>query len=427
MPNTLLLRLPAAAPADAAPPDAEWLTLDESGGAAPLRQRGPLPLAAAAARGARVVVLAPAPQMLLTEAELPPGSAAKLARVVPFALEEQLTEDLDGLSFAIGRRRPSGGTPVVVVSRALLQGWIAALEAAGLQADALYPDSALTPENPGQTVLWIEGERLTVRRPGMLPFTVELCSVAEALQVAGVIGDPLTAGEEPRVPESAMLFVTREDWTRIQDEFDPLVEQFASIKVQLLPEGPLPWLARSLTDGEAVNLLQGEFVRAADHGASWRRWRTALVLAGSLLAVHVAAEAVQIRAAKRESARLDGEIAQVFAQAMPTETPRDPRRQMQMRLERIRRSASGPQYFLRALQAVGGAAAATPHLRVDALSYREQSLDLRLTAPNLAALAQLSQRVGAQGLTAEIQSSTPVADGVQAHLQIRSGTAKVKR
>ena len=60
-----------------------------------------------------------------------------------------------------------------------------------------------------------------------------------------------------------------------------------------------------------------------------------------------------------------------------------------------------------------------PKTTIDALSYRENSLDLKVSAPSLAALSQLSQFIGKQGMTAEIQSSTPVANGVEAHIQLR--------
>ena len=147
--------------------------------------------------------------------------------------------------------------------------------------------------------------RLAVRRPGMLPFAVELTPVAEALVVAGVIPDPLaepTREEEAPAPlESAVLYVTREDWTRVQDEFQALAGQFASLKVQILTDGPLPWLARSLQGTEAVNLLQGEFARSTDYNARWLRWRTAAMLAGGLLFAHVAAAMIRIHQANHET------------------------------------------------------------------------------------------------------------------------------
>ncbi len=422
MPNTLLLRLPAPDQTDV-----DWLTIDEAAQLPALRQRGPLALAAAAARSARAIALAPATQILLAEPELPPGSGAKLARAVPFALEEQLTEDVDHLSFALGRRRAGGGTPVAVVSRAVLQGWVDALEGAGIEPKAIYPDIALIPENPGQTVLWLEDARLAVRRPGALPFVVELEPVTEALVVAGVIADPQDEAAAPRVPESVLLHATREDWARVQDEFETLLDRFASIKVQLLPEGPLPWLARGLSDPDAVNLLQGDFARNADRNAALRRWRAPAAHAARLLPAPGAAPTLQIRQADRESARLDGEIAKVFAQALPSDKPQNPRRQMQSRLDQIRRATSGPQHFLHALEAVSAAAAAPPPVNIHSLSYREQSLELRMSAPNLVALSQFAQQVGQHGLNADIQSSTPAGEGVEAHLQIRAPGAKVRR
>jgi general secretion pathway protein L len=414
MPQTLLLRLPAPGQEET-----EWLVIDEAVDSVTTRQRGSLTLAAAVSRTGKVVALAPAAQILLAEPELPPGSGVKLARAVPFALEELLTEDIDHLSFAIGRRRPRGGTPVAAVSRTVLQGWVSDLNAAGLEPLAIYPDISLMPENPGQTVLWLEKARLAVRRPGALPFAVELSPVSEALVVAGVIADPLDTTSEPKVPENAVLYITREDWARSQAEFEQLADKFDSLKVQLLADGPLPWLARGLQTTEAVNLLQGEFARVTDLGARWRKWRPAALLAVGLLLMHVAAQALQIRQAKHETAALDSQIASVFTSAMPSEVMQDPRRQMQSRLDRIRKSGAGPEEFLRALKVLSEALAGAPKTDIDALSYREDSLDMKVTAPSLAALSQLSQLIGKQGMTAEIQSSTPVASGVEAHIQIR--------
>jgi general secretion pathway protein L len=422
MPQSLLLRLPPAGQEET-----EWLILDENGAPTPTRQRGSLTLAAAVWRTGRVVVLAPATQILLAEPELPPGSGAKLARAVPFALEEQLTEDVDLLSFAIGRRRANGGTPVAVVSRSVLQAWIAELSAAGFDPQAIYPDNSLMPENPGQTVLWLEKERLAVRRPGAMPFAVELSPVREALVVAGVIADPLESTGEPRPKESAILYVTREDWARVQGEFEDLLEDFASFKVQLLADGPLPWLARGIGTPDAVNLLQGEFSRTTDYSARWRQWRVAAALALALLVVHVAAQALQIRQAKHESAALDGEISQIFSASMPGDALTNPRRQMQSKLEKIRKSGAGPQYFLRTLQTLSGALAVTPKTTLSALSYRDDSLDMTVSAPSLGALSQLTQFVGKEGLAAEIQSSNPVATGVEAHLHVRGQSGKARQ
>jgi hypothetical protein len=105
----------------------------------------------------------------------------------------------------------------------------------------------------------------------------------------------------------------------------------------------------------------------------------------------------------------------------------DARRQMQGRLDRIRHSGPGPQHFLRTLQALSEAISASPNTTIDSMSYRQDLLEMKVTAPSLAALSQFSQRVATQGLAAEIQSSTPVGAGVEAHLQVRTaGTPKAR-
>ncbi len=422
MPHTLLLRLPASGEEDT-----EWLNIDETGLPSAARQRGPLSLAAAVARSAQVIVLAPAAQILLAEPELPPGSGVRLARAVPFALEEQLTEDIDQLTFALGRRRAGGGTPVAVVSRSVLEGWLTELSAAGITPVGLYADMALLPENPGQTVLWLEKTRLSVRRPGALPFAVELTPVTEALIVAGVIADPLAGGLDGKVPENVVLYATREDWAEVQAEFEALTGRFDSLQIQLLADGPLPWLARGLSTTDAVNLLQGEFAPSKNYRIGLQRWRPVAALAAGLLVLHVAAQALQIHQAHKQTAVLDGQIAEVFGAAMPGETLQDPRRQMQTRLDRIRRAGPGSENFLRTLYVLSGALAATPKTSIDAMSYRERSLDMQITAPSLATLSQLTQLIGKQGMTADIQSSTPTAAGVQAHMQVRAPGAKARR
>ncbi len=417
MANTLLLRLPA--------PDqlsAEWLIVDATGQPLGAVQSSPLAdvAAAAAAASAKVVVIAPGTQILLAEPELPPGSGARLARAIPFALEEQLTEDIDTLFFAAGRRSAAGTTAVAVVAREVLQGWVDSLTGAGINPKALYADMSMMPDNPGQTVLWIDSTRLSVRRPGVLPFTMEIAPVGDALMMAGVIHE--AGGEDTLLPpkEHALLYISREDWTRLQDEFEGLMPRFESLHVQLLAEGPLPWFARQLAAPEAVNLLQGEFARETDYSGQWRQWRTAALLAAGLLGAHVAVDAMQIRQANKRAAATEIEIQQAFAVAMPAEQLRDVRQQVQGRLDRIRRATAAPQTFLRAIQALGGAISGQPQTRIDALSFHEQTLDLKVSTGNVEALSLLSQSVAKQGFTAAIQSSTPNATGIDAQIQIRA-------
>ena len=58
------------------------------------------------------------------------------------------------------------------------------------------------------------------------------------------------------------------------------------------------------------------------------------------------------------------------------------------------------------------------------MSFHEGILDLKVTAPSLAAVSQISQGIGKQGMSAEIQSSAPAGNAIEAHLQLRPAGAK---
>src|SRR5690606_28376181 len=120
MAEWLLLRRPRTPtePASGIHADARGNTL-----AAP--QSGPLSLAPMPAGRPHVCVLVPGTDVLLAQPELPAKAGAKLQQIVPYALEEQLAEDIDNLHFAIGRRSGDSTTvPVAVVSQSLMDEWL---------------------------------------------------------------------------------------------------------------------------------------------------------------------------------------------------------------------------------------------------------------------------------------------------------------
>src|ERR1700684_984755 len=139
MADWLLLRLPRV-------PEhpATWVVVARRGVASGTPQRGPLSRAAARTAGRRICVLVPGTDVLVAEPELPTKAGTKLLQLVPYALEEQLADDMEDLNSAIGRRpSDSTRTPVAVVTRALMDQWLTALKSAGLEPEAMYADSDL--------------------------------------------------------------------------------------------------------------------------------------------------------------------------------------------------------------------------------------------------------------------------------------------
>src|SRR5258708_22016699 len=160
MADWLLIRLPRTAEQPAT-----WLTVDSRGNPSGPPQSGPLSLAAPQAMSRRICVLVPGTDVLLTEPEVPTKAGTKLHQVVPYALEEQLADDIDDLHFAIGKRAAdSQRTPVAVIRRSLMDEWLTSLKSSGLDPESMYTESDLLHQNPGQAGLVVE-EGVGVVRP----------------------------------------------------------------------------------------------------------------------------------------------------------------------------------------------------------------------------------------------------------------------
>jgi len=74
-----------------------WIRLDAEGRPQGHAESGTLAQAAVAATQRQVIGLVPATELLLTEARIPTQSRQRMLRAVPFALEDQLAEDIDEL------------------------------------------------------------------------------------------------------------------------------------------------------------------------------------------------------------------------------------------------------------------------------------------------------------------------------------------
>jgi general secretion pathway protein L len=413
MPEFLVVRLPCAA-AETIGAAAEWIVMDGSGARRGNVQSGPLDLAPAAAAGRKVILLVPGTDALLAEPVLPVKSGAKLAQVVPFALEEHLATDVEDLHFAVGKRETRPGTPVAVVARSRMDAWQALLADAGLHVDAVYAETAALPETPNAITLLIDGARVYVRRQETPGAVLDVQPLIEALQLA------LASGEEAR--EHVTIFVAEDDYERERELLEGLREFTASLQLKLLPDGPLPLLAANIVQHPGVNLLQGPYQAKRKLQVSFAPWRYAAILAVVFLASHLGLKTWQYFHYRSEEARLDAEIGNVYQQLMPGAPLPDTaaaRRQVEARLNQLR--GSGPvSGVMTTLAALGEALGQTPGVTIESIAYVNNITNLRVVAPSTDALDRIRQLASQRGLESELKSDNARDSKHEGQLQFKN-------
>jgi general secretion pathway protein L len=410
MADWLLLRLPRT-------PDqpASWLIADPHGTASGGPQSGPLSLAAQRSAGRRICALVPGTDVLVTEPELPTKAGAKLQQLVPYALEEQLAEDIDDLHFAIGKRAPEATrTPVAVVTRALMDQWVTTLKANGLEPEVMYADSDLLPQNPGQAVALLEEDVVVVRPPSGIPVTLPADALQEALEMAQRGG-----AESGGAGRGLILYTGAPEWHKHSAQVEALRERFDGIKIQLLANGPLALFAQQLATATPTNLLQGTYTPTTSRAVGFRAWRVAATLLACLVGLHIAGKWTELTLLKHNEHKLDVSIREAFESAMPGQvsTP-DARKVMESRLAAAHAGSTGG--LLPALEALVQARSAAPNTVVQALNFHNGSIELKIAAPDAASLDRMSQALHNNGWQADLTSGNNVGSGYEGHLQMHS-------
>ena len=401
----------------------QWMVCNEDGNVIVNAVSGELSQATAMCLGRRVVVILPASEALVADSEAPAKSAAKLAQVIPYALEERVADEIESLHFALGERdATTGRIPVVVIERARIDARIAELHAAGLSPTAVYSEASLLPAMPGQMIALLDGDTLTLRAAESAPLVMPALSINDAFEMALATQVAPVAGLEG-APLGLLLYTGHDEWQAHEQTVDAWRDRFTGVKVQLLPSGPLSVLAPAAASGEAVNILQGPLAVASPLQTGWRAWRVAAVLAGVLLCLHIGSRVFELQRLKKAEATLDVGIEEAFRAAMPgQQNATQARRRVAQRLDEINSGGAGGA-LLPALSALANARNAAPTTTIEGINFRDGVLDLRVIAPDAASLDAIGQQLRAGSWQADIKDLTQSGDSYRGRLEIRKAGA----
>jgi general secretion pathway protein L len=256
-----------------------------------------------------------------------------------------------------------------------------------------------------------------VRRPGGLPVALEADPIDAALLVAGVPpADPAEA-EATHV----MVYASPVDWERASGPVEALRDRIGSLKVQLLPDGPLPVYAATAVTEPPFTLLQGEFATRQGFAGQWPRWRLAAGLAAGFLVLHLATLGVDWWRLRAQERVVDQQLRSLTSEALPD--VQNPGRIPNLRVAvdnrlRASRAATGAG-LVGTLDALAAAATQSPGTLVESLSYRDGVTDLTVDAPDVATLDRIQQIVSQQGFQATMQGSNQRDQRVQGRLQLK--------
>lgn len=359
----------------------------------------------ARAKNRRLVLLVPGEDVRLTQVRVPAKSAAKVLQATPYTLEEQLAEDVDTLHFSLGPMQSDGSWPVVIVSRARMDQWLAPLREAGLAPDAVYPEMLCLPEpeTPRWSVL-AEDDHLTVRTGSWSGFSCMLEDLPLYLQAAGATPETILRIVVPRTFNG--------DFTRLEQP------------VELLPgfSQPLEALLQHLQPSRCISLLQGGYSQGTDYQRLLQPWRVAAMLLAAWIVVAGIDHGVQAFKLGKQVTAQDERNAERFRQLFPSEqriVDLSTQAEQQMALLQ---GGGQKGSFMPLMETLSQAMGAASGLTVKGVQFRDGKLFVRLNGSDLQQLETLRGWFAQnRGATMEVTAAESTADGVHINLTLSPG------
>jgi general secretion pathway protein L len=396
MAETLLARITTKQP------PYEWLNLSTPD----ILQRGSLLELATASNNASVILLLPATEVLLFTVELP-VTQRQISKALPYAIEDWLANEVETYHL-VWQKLPDGLVAVAAIAHERLENLLQPYHDAGIKLESVYAETLLLPYQDGEISVLLTGDQAAVRYGQW--------------QGGGCDGDflPLfidksfenTASDKPKP-------------IQIWSDHDCILSWPDTVpsNLQVIDE-PLRLLAANQPDKLVLNLLTGQYRPNNTQGLRWQHWLPAAALILIAVALQYGIVLNDYWRQEAELKSLETANTDLFKQTFPNlKRIVNIKTQAEQELIALRKqNHNGGSAFLRLFYQTGQLLAQNPSLQLQAVEFANTTLNIQLTASDVAQLDQFKQNLQeTHGLTVKMLSADPNETGVNARIEISGG------
>jgi general secretion pathway protein L len=217
------------------------------------------------------------------------------------------------------------------------------------------------------------------------------------------------------------LFTADGDDTDTQDIDKILPEGVELIRVSY-NNHPLVVYCGEYKHALELNLLQGKYKPVSKTNVNWQRWRLTAVMAVIFIGLQLGITGSQYQTLQDENKKLQVEIDKIYKKTFP-ESKRvvNARVQMEQKLNELKGggSASTNTSLIALLADASPALSSEKNISIQSISFRNNKIDLEVSASTLQNIEQLNKKLNNTALKAEIISSSSEKDKVKGNLRLQ--------
>lgn len=367
-------------------------------------------------RADEVLLVLPVARVAFVRATLPPGPAAKLARLAPFAIEDAIVSAPEDIVATVLDDVRDGERLVAVIDREWLAAVLMELAAHGIRPVRAIVESALVAESPDTwTIVWsgaggfaalgnLESIALDASIDGRPPLALKLAADEHRRAKTGPRAVRCLLASGADAPDTGR-------WSE-------------SLHAPVAVVGR--WVPQEIDARTAhcPNLLPGALAGAGPVRERLERFKPVAVLAAAILAVHGVLTIADWSRLAYEARGLRSDMDAAFRKAFPdAKAVVDPALQMRRNVADLRRAAGEPDATdLVPVLAKLAPALAAAGVRPQAVRYERGELALDVAVAPNDTRERLASRLQVQGLRVQVERIAAGAGGPVATVRIGGAT-----
>lgn len=359
-----------------------------------------------------VSLIVPGTDVLLIEMSMPKTSRSQLEKALPYALEEQLIEDLDHLHFVASKQDNDGNVHVLIVKKALLSAWTTRCREVGLFPTSAIPDYlAILPLEKAWHV-YLEGDKAMLRQQCLQGLSIEQTQLPQIIA--------LNLAEQEQLDKQAIVI----DYDDGNEHFES--DSLSDLNVDVIMADEhyfcMEMFAKGYRGSAEMNLLTDEYISHKPKERKTLLWKVALIVLAAWVFIWLLGNITQYFVYHSRIKSVTGQITTLYKKAFPSaQAVVSPRVRIERALKGVQTTGGG--VFLNLLTQLGQQIKQQKNtVAIDNINFRDNTLSLSVTAGNFQVLANLSKALQAKGLSVQQQNSSSQGKTVSARLIIKGAS-----
>lgn len=336
-----------------------------------------------------VIVFVPSLDLYLTQAKLPRLSSIKLRKAVPYAIEDEITEDVKNCHFAISQSDNAGFTPIAVVNRERMNSWLQLIPVAlKSKIKLMIPEVLSLPWNANTWTIAEVGDIAWVKSNLNAGFSIEKNNLIDFL---------IQYQHENGQVEKITLYTDSE--SGLEKE---LVDHLKiSVDNKRQDESWVVFLNRNYNAKTVINLLQGDYQTSySSHGVS-RLQKIFVSMAVGWLVLFSAFGFIKYAILNFQAHQLNNQLAAVYHDIYPGESAtQNSKQRIESALAAVKK-AKQQGVFLRLVALASPVLTKTPGITIQGATFNNAQFEVKIEASDFQLLDKVAANLRQKGIIAE--------------------------